>query len=75
MHLIAETAPRVTIVRELGCKHHLADGLVGIIWLSVVPQIEEVVAQGVCSKHFLTILYDSIKVRRLVAAVPLIISL
>ena len=63
MHLVAETAPRVAVVRELGSQHYLADALISRVWLSVVPQIEEICTERMCSDNFLTILDDSLEVR------------
>ena len=63
MHLVAETAPRVAVVRELSGEHNLADTLVGSIGLCVVPQIEEICTERMCSDNFLTILDDSLEVR------------
>ena len=75
MHLITETSPRVAIVRELCSKYYLADGLVHVIGLGVIPQVEEIVAKRMGSKNLLTIADDSLKITALIAAVPTVVGL
>ena len=70
MHLVAETAPGGLVVRELGGQNHLAHLLVVAVHLLVVPQFNEVVAEGMCGHYLLAILDYGIEVGAHIVAVP-----